>query len=77
MIQSVFDLCSKRDDVIIMSADLSKYCQVVRVKEELPHQHLDVGMAEQNLLAVAAGIAKGGYIPIATCFACYITRRAL
>jgi transketolase len=33
-------------------------------------------MAEQNLLSVAAGVAKGGYIPVATCFACYITRRA-
>ncbi len=71
-----FDLCTQRKDVIIMSADLSKYCQVVRVKNELPNQHLDVGMAEQNLLSVAAGVAKGGYIPIATCFACYITRRA-
>ncbi len=71
-----YDLCSRRKDVIIMSADLSKYCQVVRVKTELPEQHLDVGMAEQNLLSVAAGVAKGGYIPIATCFACYITRRA-
>lgn len=71
-----FDLASRRKDVIIMSSDLSKYCQVVRVKNELPDQHLDVGMAEQNLLSVAAGIAKGGYIPIATCFACYITRRA-
>ncbi len=71
-----FDLCTRREDVVIMSADLSKYCQVVRVKNELPRQHLDVGMAEQNLLSVAAGVAKGGYIPIATCFACYITRRA-
>ncbi|MBD0865335.1 MAG: transketolase family protein, partial [Rhodobacteraceae bacterium] len=70
------DLCSRREDVVIMSADLSKYCQIVRVKNELPRQHLDVGMAEQNLLSVAAGVAKGGYIPIATCFACYITRRA-
>lgn len=71
-----FDLASRRKDVIIMSSDLSKYCQVVRVKNELPDQHVDVGMAEQNLLSVAAGVAKGGYIPIATCFACYITRRA-
>ena len=71
-----FDLCTRRKDVIIISSDLSKYCQVVRVKNELPEQHLDVGMAEQNLLSVAAGVAKGGYVPIATCFACYITRRA-
>jgi len=71
-----YDLCTRRKDVVIMSADLSKYCQVVRVKNELPKQHLDVGMAEQNLISVAAGVAKGGLIPIATCFACYITRRA-
>ena len=71
-----FDLCTRRKDVVILSSDLSKYCQVVRVKNELPEQHLDVGMAEQNLLSVAAGVAKGGFVPIATCFACYITRRA-
>ena len=71
-----FELCSRRKAVVIMSADLSKYCQVVRVKEELPRQHLDVGMAEQNLLSVAAGVSKAGLIPVSTCFACYITRRA-
>ena len=62
-----FDLCTRRKEVILMSADLSKYCQIVRVKNELPDQHLDVGMAEQNLLSVAAGVSKAGYIPVATC----------
>lgn len=71
-----FDICSRREDVIVMSSDLSKYCQVVRVKNELPRQHLDVGMAEQNLLSVAAGVSKAGLVPISTCFACYISRRA-
>lgn len=71
-----FDLCSRRKDVMLMSADLSKYTQIIRVKNELPDQHLDVGMAEQNLISVAAGVAKAGYVPIATTFACYATRRA-
>lgn len=71
-----FDLCTRRKEVIMMSADLSKYCQIIRVKNELPDQHLDVGMAEQNLLSVAAGVSKAGYIPVATCFACYVSRRA-
>jgi len=71
-----FDLCSERSDVLIVSADLSKYCEVVRVKNELPNQHVDVGMAEQNLLSVAAGLAKTDHVPIATTFACYATRRA-
>ena len=71
-----YDLCSRRKDVVIMSADLSKYCQIIKVKQEFPDQHLDVGMAEQNLISVAAGVAKAGYVPIATTFACYATRRA-
>ena len=71
-----FDLCTRRKDVVVMSSDLSKYCQVFRVRSELPDQHLEVGMAEQNLLSVAAGVSKAGYTPIATCFACYVSRRA-
>lgn len=71
-----FDLCTRRKDVMLVSADLSKYTQIIRVKNELPDQHLDVGMAEQNLISVAAGVAKAGYVPIATTFACYATRRA-
>jgi transketolase len=60
----------------MMSADLSKYTQLHRVKRELPDQHLEVGMAEQNLLSVAAGVSKAGFTPVATTFACYATRRA-
>lgn len=71
-----YALCQRRKDVVIMSADLSKYCQIIKVKQELPDQHLDVGMAEQNLISVAAGVAKAGFVPIATTFACYATRRA-
>jgi transketolase len=71
-----YALCSRRKDVIMMSADLSKYTQLDTVKSALPDQHLEVGMAEQNLLSVAAGISKAGFIPVASTFACYATRRA-
>ena len=71
-----YELCSRRSDVIMVSADLSKYTQMHSLKKKLPDQHLEVGMAEQNLISVAAGVSKAGYIPIATTFACYATRRA-
>ena len=44
-----YDLCTARKEVVIMSSDLSKYCQVVRVKNELPEQHLDVGINDQDI----------------------------
>lgn len=71
-----YALCSRRKDVIMVSADLSKYTQLHSVKKELPEQHLEVGMAEQNLLSVAAGVSKAGFVPVSTTFACYATRRA-
>lgn len=71
-----YDLCSRRKDIVIVSADLSKYTQLRSVKKELPDQHLEVGMAEQNLISVAAGVSKAGLVPVATTFACYATRRA-
>ena len=71
-----YALCCRRKDVIMMSADLSKYTQLDTVKRELPDQHLEVGMAEQNLISVAAGVSKAGFVPVASTFACYATRRA-
>ena len=71
-----YKICSNRKDVIMVSADLSKYTQLQLVKNELPDQHLEVGMAEQNLLSVAAGVSKAGFVPVASTFACYASRRA-
>ncbi len=73
---ATLELCEARDDVIIMSADLSPYVDIFKVRKLRPHQYLDVGMAEQNLMSVGAGVSKAGYIPIATTFAVYASRRA-
>ena len=63
-------------NVIFMTADLQPYVDLHRLPKERPKQFLDVGMAEQNLLSVGAGISKAGFIPVATTFACYASRRA-
>lgn len=70
------ELCEADPNVIILTADLQPYVDIFRVPKERPRQFLDVGMAEQNLLSVGAGISKVGFIPIATTFACYASRRA-
>ena len=70
------DLCERRPDVLVMTADLGPYVDLFRLPVERPRQFLDVGMAEQNLMAVGAGIAKAGWVPVATTFAVYASRRA-
>lgn len=53
-----YELCSRRKDVIMMSADLSKYTQLDRVKKELPDQHLEVGMQNKTYCRWLQGYPK-------------------
>ena len=69
-------ICDENPDVIFLTADLAAYTDLFRIPKERPRQFLDVGMAEQNLMCIAGGLAKTGFVPIATTFACYATRRA-
>ena len=71
-----FSLCTRRKDVIMLSADLSQYVDLFKVTKELPEQYVEVGMAEQNLVGVAAGLAKAGFVPVATTFGSYASRRS-
>ncbi|WP_136443959.1 transketolase family protein [Pacificoceanicola onchidii] len=70
-----FDLCKRRGDVILMSADLAHYCDMYQVTRDLPDQYVEVGMAEQNQVGVAAGLAKAGFVPITSTFGSYASRR--
>jgi transketolase len=71
-----FDLASRRKNVILMSADLSQYVDLYKVTKDLPDQYVDAGMAEQNQVGIAAGLAKAGFVPITSTFASYASRRA-
>ena len=80
MVPSAFDdisynLCKRRDDVLMMSADLAHYVDLYKVSRDLPDQYVEIGMAEQNLVGVAAGLAKAGFTPITTTFGSYASRR--
>ena len=69
-------ICEENPQVIVLTADLAPYTDIFKLPTAMPRQFLDVGMAEQNLMCIAGGLAKTGFLPIATTFACYATRRA-
>jgi transketolase len=67
----------KRDARVVgLSADLAKYTDILPFRDAFPDRFFNVGMAEQNLVAVAAGLAKTGFVPFATTYAVFATRRA-
>ncbi|MGK8206629.1 transketolase family protein [Burkholderia cenocepacia] len=66
----------KRPNIVGMTADLSKYTDLHVFNQAFPARHFQMGMAEQLLMGAAGGMAKEGFIPFATTYAVFATRRA-
>lgn len=70
------DLAGKRDDVVGLTADLSKYTDLHVFAEARPDRFYQMGMAEQVMVSAAAGLAREGFMPFATTYAVFASRRA-
>jgi transketolase len=73
---ALVELGRRRRDVVVLSADLSKYTDVLPFAREFPDRFFQVGMAEANMMGVAGGLAKAGFLPIAVTYGVFATRRA-
>ncbi len=62
--------------IVVLEADLMKASGTTPFKEEHPERFFDVGVAEANMIGIAAGLANMGKIPFATSFTPFATRRA-
>ena len=74
--EAVAKLGHTNDKVVVLDADLSSATQTKFFKKEFPDRFYNVGIAEQNLMGVAAGFAYQGFIPFASTFAVFGTGRA-
>jgi len=61
--------------VVVIDADLSCSTQTRKFAEAFPDRFIQLGIAEGNMVGVAAGMALGGMVPFAASFACFITGR--
>ncbi len=74
--QAILGLAPEHPNLIVLSADLGNSSGLDRFKRAYPQQYLNVGIAEQNMIGVAAGLAKEGFSVFATSFAPFIAMRA-
>jgi len=70
------DLAKTRDDIVGLSADLSKYTDLHVFANAYPDRFYQMGMAEQVLISAAAGLAREGFTPFATTYCVFASRRA-
>lgn len=73
--ECIIDAMKSDDRVVLVDADLGKADGTLPVREAFPGRCVDVGVAEQNMASVAAGMAAYGTIPIINTFAAFASRR--
>ena len=66
----------KRDDILVLDADLAKATKTIVFKKEFPEKFIDAGIAEGNMMGVAAGLSTVGYTVFASSFAMFSAGRA-
>lgn len=74
--QTLAALAAENENILVLDADLSGSTKSGMVKKNNPNQHFNMGIAEGNMMGVAAGLAASGNIVFASSFAMFATGRA-
>ena len=74
--RALTELAREHEDVIVLDADLAAATKTSIFKKEFPERHIDCGIAEANMMGVAAGLSLSGAVPFASTFAMFGAGRA-
>ena len=69
--KALCELGAEHPEVVALAADLGKSTKIGMFGEKFPDRFFNVGIAEQNMFGVAAGLAQNGLIPFAYTFAIF------
>ncbi|RME86022.1 MAG: transketolase family protein [Caldilineae bacterium] len=75
--EAILEVGAANPDVVVLDADVSKSIKTNLFGERFPERWFNFGVAEQNMMAAAAGMATTGLIPFASTYAVFATMRAL
>lgn len=73
---ALVELGKEHDNLVVLDADLAAATKTGVFKKEFPDRHIDCGIAECNMMGIAAGIAATGKVPFVSSFAMFAAGRA-
>jgi len=73
--ETLVELGRENPDIVVLDADLSRSTMTCFFAREFPNRFFDCGIAEQNMVSIAAGLAASGKIPFASTFAVFAPGR--
>lgn len=74
--QALVELAAKRKDIVVLDADLASDCKVRDFEHTYPDRFIENGIAEQDMVSMAAGLARQGLLPVVNSFASFLASRA-
>ena len=72
--EGLYNLMQKNRRIVALTADLGESLRLLKIRDDMPTRFIDTGVAEANMVGVAAGLALAGYIPVASTFGVFMTR---
>ena len=73
---SLIELAESYPDILVLDADFKPASKLIPFSERYPERFIQVGVAEQNMMGIAAGLSTVGFIPFVSTIASFVTRRA-
>lgn len=73
--KAFLDLALRREEVLCLSGDLTRQCEIDLFQERIPERFIHAGMAEANMMSLAGALARCGHLPFVHTFGVFATRR--
>lgn len=74
--RTLLELAKSVPEIVCLSGDLTRQCEVDLFRDVLPERFINVGMAEANMMGIAGGLARQGHLPFVHTFGVFASRRA-
>jgi transketolase len=74
--QALVEVAARRPDLVVLDADLSADCKIREFELTYPDRFIENGIAEQDMVSMAGGLARHGWLPVVNSFASFLASRA-
>ena len=74
--EALVEIAAKRDDVVVLDGDLASDCRIRGFELKYPERFIENGIAEQDMVSMAGGLASQGLLPVVNSFASFLAAKA-
>ena len=74
--EALIEIGARRKDIVVLDGDLAADCRVRAFGQKYPDRFIENGIAEQDMVSTAGGLARSGFLPVVNSFASFLASRA-